>query len=121
MSAATVRSRAMRIAFVITGGVDPSGRERVVPALLSLVERTARRHDVVVLVLRYFTERRRYDLAGATIQDLGRPEGIRRQYAALLDALRRDGPFDVVHAYWGLPAGLAASAVARRLGVPSIV
>ena len=72
-------------------------------------------------MLRYYTERRRYSLRGATIQDLGRPEGIRRQYAALLDAFRRDGPFAVVHAYWGLPAGLAASAVARRLGVPSIV
>jgi glycosyltransferase involved in cell wall biosynthesis len=112
---------AVRVAFVITGGVDPGGRERVVPSLLWLIERMARRHDVVVYVLRYFSEPRRYSLLGATIQDLGRPEGIRRQYSALLDGMRRDGPFDLVHAYWGLPAGFAATLVAKRLGLPSIV
>jgi len=111
----------MRIAFVITGGVDPSGRERVIPSLLSLIERVARRHDVVVYALRYFSEPRRYSLLGATIQDLGRPNGMRRQYSALLKAMRRDGPFDLVHAYWGLPSGLAGALVARRLGCPSIV
>jgi hypothetical protein len=34
----------MRVALVVTGGVDRSGRERVIPALLSFVERQARRH-----------------------------------------------------------------------------
>ncbi len=111
----------MRIAFVITGGVDPSGRERIIPSLLSLIERVARRHEVVVYALRYFSEPRRYSLLGATIQDLGRPNGMRRQYSALLKAMRRDGPFDLVHAYWGLPSGLAGALVARRLGCPSIV
>lgn len=111
----------MRIAFVVTGGVDPSGREHVIPALLSFIERQARRSDFVVYALRYFDRPRSYPLLGATVHDLGRPEGIRRQYSALVERLERDGPFDVVHAYWALPAGLAATLSARRLGVPSVV
>jgi len=111
----------MRIALVVSGGMDPSGREAVIPALLALVERIARRHDVVVYVLRYFDEPRRYSLRGATIQDLGRPRGVRQQYAALIRAVRRDGPFSLIHAYWALPPGLVAACVARRVGLPSIV
>jgi len=111
----------MRIAFVVTGGLDPSRRERVIPALVSLVERTARQHTVVAYVLRYYETPRRYALGDAVVQDLGRPRGIRRQYAALIRALRRDGPFDLLHAYWGLPAGLVTAVAARRLRCPSIV
>jgi glycosyltransferase involved in cell wall biosynthesis len=111
----------MRIAFVVTGGLDRSGRDRVVPALLALVERVARHHDVVAYVLRYYDQPCRYDLAGATIRDLGRPQGIRRQCSTLLGAMRRDGPFDLVHAYWALPAGLTATVVATVLRIPSIV
>jgi glycosyltransferase involved in cell wall biosynthesis len=111
----------MRIALVVTGGFDESGRERVIPSLLAFVERLARHHEVVVYVLRYHDRPRTYPLLGATIHDLGSPRGLRRQYAALLAVLRRDGSFDVVHGYWALPAGLAAAAAGRRLGVPSIV
>jgi len=111
----------MRVAFVATGGLDPSGRERVIPALVSLVERTARRHVVVAYVLRYYDTPRRYPLGDAIVQDLGRPQGIRRQYGALVGALRRDGPFDLLHAYWGLPAGFVAAVAGRRLRRPSIV
>src|ERR1700716_2058706 len=38
-------SSRMRIGIIVTGGVDASGRERVVPALLWLVERLGRRPD----------------------------------------------------------------------------
>jgi len=111
----------MRIALVVTGGFDRSGRERVIPSLLWLVERLARRHEVFVYVLRYHDKPCRYNLAGATIQDLGRPKGLCRQYAALSSAMRADCPFDIIHAYWGLPAGLLATIIGRRLGVPSVV
>ena len=37
----------MRIALIIPDGVDPSGRERVIPALLSLIKRLARRHEAL--------------------------------------------------------------------------
>jgi glycosyltransferase involved in cell wall biosynthesis len=111
----------MRIAVVVAGGFDPSGRERVIPALLWLVERLARAHEIHVYVLRYLEREQSYPLLGATVHDLGRPEGLRRQYAALLRAMRRDGPFDIMHAHWALPAGLAGSLVARRLHIPSVV
>lgn len=111
----------MRIALVASGGFDESGRERVIPSLLWLIERLARQHDVFVYVLRYHHAPRRYPLLGATIQDLGRPDGLRAQYAAVVSALQRDAPFDIVHGYWGMPAGLVAAAAGRRLGIPSVV
>jgi glycosyltransferase involved in cell wall biosynthesis len=113
--------QAVRIALVVTGGVDRSGREKVVPALLWFIDRIARGNDVVVYALRYHEQPCSYALVGATIHDLGRPSGIRRQYSRLVDRLRRDGPFDVIHGYWALPAGLATALAGRRLGIPSIV
>lgn len=111
----------MRIALVATGGFDRSGRERVIPALVWLVERLAVHHDVVVYVLRYHEQPTRYELRGATVHDLGRPQGFRRQWQSLAQAMRSDAPFDVVHGYWGHPAGLLAALVGRRLGIPSVV
>lgn len=111
----------MRIALVVTGGFDASGRQFVIPTLLSFVERLARRHDVFVSVLRYLPQPSTYRLAGATIRDLGRPTGIGQQYRRLMAALKQDGPFDVLHAYWGLPAGLVTAVAGRRLGLPSVV
>jgi glycosyltransferase involved in cell wall biosynthesis len=112
---------AVRIALIVTGGVDRSGRERVIPVLLSFLERLARRHEVVVYALRYYEQPCTYTLAGATVHDLGRPEGLRRQYTALIGRLRRDGPFDVVHGYWALPGGLLAAIAGQHLRIASVV
>ena len=111
----------MRVALVVSGGLDRSGRERVTPALLWLVERLAARFELIAYVLRYHEQPVSYPLLGATVHDLGSPDGIRRQYAALLSALRRDGPFALAHGYMGHPAGLLAALAGRRLGMPSIV
>ena len=110
----------MRIALVVTGGFDASGRQ-VIPTLLAFVERLARRHDVFVYVLRYLSQPATYPLVGATIRDLGRPTGTRQQYDRLITALNDDGPFDVLHAYWGLPAGLVTAFAGRRLKIPTVV
>src|SRR5262245_61893786 len=110
----------MRIAFVAAGGFDESGRERVTPALLWLVERLAGRHQLIVYVLRYLDRPRRYPLLGATVCDLGSPSGVWRQHRELVSAMRHDGPFDVVHGYQALPSGLAAALAGRRLGIPSV-
>src|SRR5580765_4512648 len=114
----------MRIGLVVSGGFDPSGRDRVTPSLLWLVERLARAHDVQVFVLHYYREPQDYPLLGATSHDLGRVAGPRgftrfRQRRRLSAALRAHGPFDVLHAYQGLPAA-AAVATARPLGVPVV-
>lgn len=111
----------MRVALVVTGGFDRSGRERVIPSLLWLVERLAREHDVFVYVLRYHDTPASYPLAGATIRDLGRPSGFVRQVAALAAAMRRDGRFDLVHAYWVQPAGRAAVVVAKTRRIPCVL
>src|SRR4051812_38106284 len=116
----------MKIGLVVPGGVDRSGRERVVPVLLWLIERLARRHDVHVFVVDYYPQPCSYELLGARIHDLGRVSGpigfrrfrIERRLAA---ALQEHGPFDVLHAYWGMPAGVVATRVARRFRVPVVV
>jgi glycosyltransferase involved in cell wall biosynthesis len=111
----------MRIALVATGGFDRSGRDRIIPALLWLTERLARQHEVYVYVLDYLDAPATYPLAGATVVDLGRPRGAIRQAAALTNAVRDAGPFDVIHGYWAVPAGRLAVLIGRRLRIPSVV
>jgi len=115
----------MRIALVVAGGVDRSGRDRVTPALLWLIARLARRHDVHVFVLDYYPEACSYELLGARIHDIGRVEGTRgfrrlRQRRRLATALAAHGRVDVLHAYQGLPAA-ATAPVAAALGTPLVV
>ncbi len=111
----------MRIALVVTGGLHPSGREQVIPVLLTLVERLAREHEVHAFVVRHLPDPTSYTLHGAAVHDLGRPEGLLRQWRALLGSLRANGPFDVIHGIWADPAGLLAAGAGRRLGIPSVV
>jgi glycosyltransferase involved in cell wall biosynthesis len=116
----------MKLAFVIPGGVDRSGRDRIVPMFLWYVERIARRHELHVFVLDYYEDPVTYPLLGAVVHDLGRtagPLGFRRWIIErkLEAAVREHGPFDVLHGYWGMPAGIATTRVARRLGTPAVV
>ena len=75
----------MRLAMVVTGGLHPSGREQVVPSLLALLARLARRHEVHAFALRHLARPQTYDLHGFTVHDLGRPTaplGLRRRVKA---------------------------------------
>ena len=118
----------MRIGLVVTGGVDRSGRERMLPSIVWLIERLARRHDVHVFVLHHYREPCVYPLAGATIHDLGRVDGppglrrviIRRRLTGAIAALPAGGRVDLLHAYLGMP-GVAAIAAGRRLSLPVVV
>jgi glycosyltransferase involved in cell wall biosynthesis len=115
----------MRIGLVVTGGVDASGRERVVPVLLWLIERLARRHELHVFALHYYPEPRTYPLLGATVHDIGRidgPRGLRRLrvLSRLRRAVERAGPFDVLHAHLGMPAAVSTR-VGRGLGIPVVI
>jgi glycosyltransferase involved in cell wall biosynthesis len=111
----------VKIALVVTGGLHPSGREQVMPAWLWLIERLARDHEVHAYALRHLAQRTDYRLHGATVHDLGSPNGRWRQYRSLLAALQADGPFDVLHAFWADPAGVTAALAARRFDVPAVV
>ncbi|HZR23384.1 MAG TPA: glycosyltransferase family 4 protein [Vicinamibacterales bacterium] len=114
----------MRIGLIVTGGVDRSGRERVTPALLWLIERLARRHELHVFALHYYDRPCNYSLLGATVYDIGRidgPPGLRRWRVRrrLAQTLARVGTFDVLHAYMGVPA-IVTAPIAARLRVPFI-
>ena len=110
----------MKLALVVPGGVDRSGEFRVIPALLGLIERLARAHDVHVFALRQEAEAGRWRLAGATIHNIGHGW----TYLRSIDALRlehRRAPFDLVHAIFSGPCGLIAVAAAKMLGLPGMV
>jgi glycosyltransferase involved in cell wall biosynthesis len=127
----------MKIALVTNGGVDRGGREGVFPVLVNLIARLARRHQLHVFALAQYPEPCTYPLAGATVHNLagngrnGRGTvsdrdgvssfGVLRAVPRLLRAMRTAGPFDVIHAYQGVPAGAVAAAAARRLRLPLVV
>lgn len=115
----------MRLAFVVKGGLHPSGRVEVIPAWLTLLERLAQRHDVHAFVTRHLQQPANYFLRGITVHDLGQPGANRRfgrwsEWRALRAALAGNGPFDVLHGFWADPGWLAALA-GRRLRTPSVV
>lgn len=116
----------MRLALVVPGGLHPSGRIEVVPLWLSLVERLGRMHEVHAFVLHHLDRPQTYSLRGAHVHDLGAPGrgaaiGRWAQWRALTAALDREGRFDVVHGFWGDPAGLLAAALTRFRQLPSVV
>jgi glycosyltransferase involved in cell wall biosynthesis len=111
----------VKIGLVVPGGVDRSGRERVIPALLWLIERLAARNEVVVFALGQEEEPGEWPLLGARVVDLGRTVrralpglGVLARVRQLGRALRRSGPFDIVHAFWASPCGFLAVAAAPR-------
>lgn len=117
----------MRVGLVVPGGVDRSGRERVIPALLWLVERLALRHEVVVFALGQEEAHGEWELLGARVVDLGRARprplrgaGILSRARQLARAVRREAPFDVLHAFWASPCGFLAVAAAP-LRTPVVV
>lgn len=117
----------MRVGLVLPGGVDRSGRERVIPAFLLLIERLSLRHEVVVFALGQEAEPGEWPLLGARVVDLGRALrlalpglGVLGRVRQLRRAVRRHGPFDVLHAFWASPCGFLAVAAAPR-GLPVVV
>lgn len=119
----------MKIGIVSPGGFDPSGRERVIPVFLALVERLARRHDVHVYTLYGPAGEAAYALRGATVHHLGRVQrgpnrAVSRTVRAGVAALMRDHGeerFDLIHGLWASESGLIAALAARLLRIPSVV
>src|SRR4051812_32698671 len=109
----------MRVALVATGGFDRSCRDKIIPALLWLVERLARQHEVYVYVLNSLLPLPLCSLPGATHVDRGDRRGLMRLEAVLTKAVRDAGPFDVILVSWAVPAGRLAVLVGRRLRIPS--
>ena len=110
----------MKLALVVPGGVDRSGEFRVIPALLALIERLARTHEVHVFALQQEAAAARWELAGASIHNIGTGRTRWRAIAAIRAEHRR-APFDLVHAIFSGPCSLVAVAAARLLRLPSLV
>lgn len=110
----------MKIALVVPGGVDRSGEYRVIPVLLTLIERLARTHEVHVFALRQEAAAGSWQLAGATIHNVG--DGWARVRAVwAIRAEHRRASFDLVHAIFSGSCGLVAVAAAKLLRLPSLV
>jgi glycosyltransferase involved in cell wall biosynthesis len=108
----------VKIAFVVPGGVDPTGTHRVIPALLWLFERLARAHEVHVFALHQQPAPGRWSLVGTSVHNAGaRPRRLRT--LASMMAEHRRAPFDVVHAFWAAGPGLVAAAFSLLTRIPS--
>ena len=102
----------MKLALVVPGGVDRSGEFRVIPALLTLIGRLARAHEVHVFALHQEAVAGRWELAGATVHNIG--DGWTRLRAiAAIRAEHRRAPFDLVQAIFSGSCSLVAVAAAK--------
>lgn len=110
----------MKLALVVPGGVDRTGEFRVIPALLALIERLARTHDVHVFALQQEAVAGRWELAGASIHNIG-DHWTRWRAIAAIRAEHRRAPFDLVQAIFSGSCGLVAVATAKLLRLPSLV
>src|SRR5262249_29019613 len=116
----------VKIVIVVPGGFDRSGRERVIPALLWLTKRLARRNEVHVCALDGADEACSYPLAGATVHTFARSAGLLgtralRLWRPLRQTLAAIGRPDVIHGFWAGASGLLAGLAGRRFGVPAVL
>lgn len=116
----------MRIALIVPGGVDRSGRERVIPALLCLIERLAARHRLLVIALEQEATPASYDLLGSQVINLGRSParlpgfGFGQRLRQSLAALAAHGGADVIHAFWLGATSTLALGVGRWRNIPVV-
>jgi len=110
----------MRIILVVPGGVDRCGDRRVVPALITLIGRLSRRHDVQVIALNQEPAPGEWPLAGAHIHNIGLGR-TRRRAVAKIRALHRAAPVHVVHSIWSGSCGLVAAVAAGTLRLPCLI
>ncbi|MEP6621410.1 MAG: glycosyltransferase family 4 protein [bacterium] len=91
----------MKLAFLMHGGVDRSGVNRVIPAFLWFLERLAKRHDVHVFCLDQEPEPGDWPLLGMHVHNTGPARGWRRRLFSGFAAEHRRAPFDVIHGFFG--------------------
>src|SRR3546814_15279961 len=87
----------MKLALVITGGVDRGGERRVIPALLALLERLANVPEVHVYALHPERMPGHWAVAGASIHNIGDGWTRLRAIHAILRDHRR-APVDRIQA-----------------------
>lgn len=110
----------MRVALVVPGGVDRSGEYRIIPALVALLARLSRAHDLQVIALAQESKACEWQLAGAHIRNIGLHLTRTRALAAIL-AMHGASRFELVHAIWSGACGLIAVAAGSLLRIPSLI
>jgi glycosyltransferase involved in cell wall biosynthesis len=110
----------LNIALVVPGGVDRSGEYRVIPALLALIGRLSRVHEVQVFALRQEPRAAHWSMLGARIENIGEPWPAARAVFAIRRQHRRM-PFDLVHCIWAGDSAFAGVLAARALRIPVLV
>lgn len=110
----------MRIALTVPGGVDRGGEDRAIPAILWLIERLARQHDVQVVVPLQEPRAASWEQLGAVVHNV---VTWPRQLSALRMLLRlhRSSPFDVFHAISASGPGVVACTAAKICRRPVVV
>lgn len=110
----------MKLALVVPGGVDRGGEQRVIPALLALLHRLAKAHEVHVFALHQESAPGHWTLAGASIHNIGVARTRLRAVRAICSEHRR-APFQRIQAIFSGDCGLVAVAAAKLLRVPGLV
>lgn len=110
----------MKLALIVPGGVDRSGEFRVIPVLLTLIERLAKTHEVHVFALHQEAAPGRWELAGATIHNVGQRWTRLRAITAIRTEHRR-APFDLIQAFFSGYCSLVAVTAAHLLRRPSLI
>lgn len=110
----------MKIALIVPGGVDRSGEERVIPALLALMRQLAREHELHVFATHQEPAPGAWLLEGARVHNAGRPRAAWRAAKSVWREHRK-APFQVVQSIWAGPCGAVATGMGAVLRVPSLV
>lgn len=110
----------MRIAWVVPGGVDRTGVERVIPMMLDLMRRLSVDHELHVFALRQEPEPDSWPLLGCTVHNLGGAEPTlwRSRFESLATT---HGPYDVVHGMWLGDCADLSLRLQRRDGTPALL
>ena len=110
----------MKLALIIPGGVDRGGEYRVIPAVIGLLRQLSAHHEVHAFALHQEPAPGKWQLAGATIHNIG----IDRLSWRALREIRREhrrAPFVLTQAIWSGRCSVVALAAARLLRVPCLV
>jgi glycosyltransferase involved in cell wall biosynthesis len=92
----------------------------VIPAVIALIARLSRLHDVQVFAMHQEEQGGEWDLAGAHIRNIGAGRTVVRAVRAICTQ-HRAMPFDLVHAIWSGQPGLIAVASSKILRIPSLI
>ena len=119
--------RRLRVAIVAPGFATDRD-EPGLGAVVDLVERLARVHEIHVVALRHPARGPDHPMAGATVHPLGAGSqaGVRGRARVLargvarVRRLQREAPLDLVHALWADEAGAVATLAGRLVRRPVI-